>query len=247
VGADLALFQWLNKRLLEIDAESPGVVDHDFVRTYTEGWDDLAPHLLGLDADRLLSAAGIDHEEAEALARSVAANSRIVICWAMGITQHRQAVATIREMVNTILLRGSIGKTGAGVCPVRGHSNVQGDRTMGIHERPTEEFLAALGSEFGFEPPTEHGFDVVAAIEAMQRGEVDVFVGMGGNFLSASPDTAATAAALEQTRLTVQVSTKLNRSHLITGQEALVLPCLGRTEADHTGGRPQKVTVEDSM
>ena len=166
---------------------------------------------------------------------------------AMGITQHRQAVATIREMVNTLLLRGAIGKPGAGACPVRGHSNVQGDRTMGIYEKPSDAFLDALEAEFGIDAPREHGLDTVDAIGAMARGDVDVFVGMGGNFLAAAPDTNATAAALARTKLNVQVSTKLNRTHLVDAEASLILPCLGRTEVDRTGGRDQRVTVEDSM
>ncbi|MBK6855738.1 MAG: FdhF/YdeP family oxidoreductase [Microthrixaceae bacterium] len=247
VGADLALFQWLNRRLVELDAETPGVVDHGFVTSHTHGWPELAEHLAAVDSDALLAATGLPREQVEAVARLLADRRRIVICWAMGITQHRQAVATIREMVNTLLLRGAIGRPGAGVCPVRGHSNVQGDRTMGIVEKPTVEFLAALGAEFGFDAPTRHGTDVVAAIEAMARGDVDVFMAMGGNFLSASPDTEVVAEALARVGLSVAVSTKLNRSHLIGSGTALILPCLGRTEVDRTGGRVQRVTVEDSM
>lgn len=247
VGADLALFQWLNRRLVELDRQEPGVVDHEFLAAHTTGWTDLVDHLGDVDPDALLAATGLAAHEVEEVARLLAHRRRIVICWAMGITQHRQAVATIREMVNTLLLRGAIGRPGAGVCPVRGHSNVQGDRTMGIVEKPSAAFLAALGAEFAFDPPARHGHDVVGAIEAMARGEVDVFVGMGGNFLSASPDTTATAAALGRVGLTVQVSTKLNRSHLVAGRVALILPCLGRTEVDRTGGRTQRVTVEDSM
>lgn len=247
VGADLALFQWVNRRLLELDEHSPGVVDRRFVADHTVGFDALAEHLLTLEPGALLDATGVAPDEAEALARRIAASERSIICWAMGITQHRQAVATIREMVNTVLLRGSIGREGAGVCPVRGHSNVQGDRTMGITEQPADAFLDALGAVFGFSPPREPGHDVVGTIEAMARGEIDVFVGMGGNFSSAAPDTEVTAAALGRTALTVHVSTKLNRSHLCPGREALILPCLGRTDADRTGGRLQRVTVEDSM
>ena len=247
VGADLALFQWLNRRLVELDAEHPGVVDHEFLAAHTTGWAEVAEHLLAVNAPELLAATGLEASDVEEVAGLLADRRRIIICWAMGITQHRQAVATIREMVNTLLLRGAIGRPGAGVCPVRGHSNVQGDRTMGIVEQPSAAFLAALRSEFSFEPPSHHGHDVVGAIEAMARGEVDVFVGMGGNFLAASPDTGATAAALARVGLTVQVSTKLNRSHLVAGRAALILPCLGRTEVDHTGGRTQRVTVEDSM
>ena len=247
VGADLALFQYVNHRLAELEAERGGVFDHQFLAEACEGGDELLAHLRSVDTEALLAATGLDRAEVERFVELIAANSRIIVCWAMGITQHRQAVATIREVVNTLLLRGSIGKTGAGVCPVRGHSNVQGDRTMGIWEQPTDAFLDALAAEFDFEPPRDHGHDTVDAIRAMQRGEVDVFFAMGGNFLMAAPDTEATARALGHCRLTVQVSTKLNRSHLVGGQAALILPCLGRTEADHTGGRAQRITVEDSM
>ncbi|MEO6987556.1 MAG: FdhF/YdeP family oxidoreductase [Aquihabitans sp.] len=248
VGADLALFQWLNRRLIELDRERGGsVVDHAFVDDYCDGHHELVAHLEGLDSNALLAATGLSHDEVERVAQLLAERERIIICWAMGITQHRQGVATIREMTNTLLLRGAIGKPGAGVCPVRGHSNVQGDRTMGIWEKVGEPFLDALAAEFGFEPPREHGYDVVASIAAMNRGEVDVFVAMGGNFVAAAPDTGATVAGLARTRLSVQVSTKLNRSHVHGGDASLILPCLGRTEADHTGGRVQRITVEDSM
>ncbi len=247
VGADLALFQLLNRRLVELDRTEGGVLDHEFLAASCEGVEDLTAHLDALDPDALLAATGLDAAAVERLARTLAGTSRIVICWAMGITQHRQAVATIREMANLALLRGAIGRPGAGLCPVRGHSNVQGDRTMGIYEKPSAAFLDALGVAFGFEPPREPGFDVVDAIGAMARGEVDVFVAMGGNFLSAAPDTAATAGALARCRLTVQISTKLNRSHVVGGEAALILPTMGRTEIDRTGGRPQRVTVEDSM
>lgn len=248
LGADLALFQLLNRRLVELDDErGGGVLDRPFLAEHCDGVDELLAHVKTVDADALLAATGLGADEVERVAQLLAANERIVICWAMGITQHRQAVPTIREMVNTLLLRGSIGKPGAGVCPVRGHSNVQGDRTMGIYEKPADDFLDALGAEFGFDPPRDHGYDTVDAIGAMHRGEVDVFVAMGGNFLAAAPDTGVTAAALARTALTVQVSTKLNRSHVTGGAAALILPCLGRTEIDRTGGRVQRVTVEDSM
>ncbi len=247
VGADLALFQYVNRRLVELDAERGDVLDRTFLDASCDGVDELLAHLTTVDLDELLAATGLGRDEAERLVELVAAKPRIIICWAMGITQHRQAVPTIREVVNTLLLRGSIGKAGSGVCPVRGHSNVQGDRTMGIYEKPADAFLDALGDEFGFEPPREHGYDTVDAIHAMLRGDVDVFVAMGGNFLQAAPDTEATARALGRTALTVQVSTKLNRSHVVGGQAALILPCLGRTEVDRTGGREQRITVEDSM
>jgi molybdopterin-dependent oxidoreductase alpha subunit len=248
LGADLALFQLLNRRLVELDEErGGGVLDRAFLDRCCEGTDDLVGHLRGLDADALLAATGLGADEVERVARLLADRDRIIICWAMGITQHRQAVATIREFVNTLLLRGSIGRAGAGVCPVRGHSNVQGDRTMGIWEKPPEAFLDALRERFGFEPPRDHGYDTVDALGAMIRGEVDVFIGMGGNFLAASPDTEAAFAGMRRTKLSVQVSTKLNRTHVVGGEASLILPCLGRTELDRTGGRDQRVTVEDSM
>ncbi|MFI5041794.1 MAG: molybdopterin dinucleotide binding domain-containing protein, partial [Acidimicrobiales bacterium] len=190
---------------------------------------------------------GLRRADIEQAARLVLASKRIVVCWAMGLTQHRNSVATIKEVVNFCLLRGNVGRHGSGLCPVRGHSNVQGDRTMGINERPSAEFLAALGREFGFDAPSDPGLDVVDAIRAMRDGRVAVFMAMGGNFLSATPDTAVTAGALRRCRLTVQVSTKLNRSHLVHGHEALILPCLGRTERDEHAGRAQVVSVEDSM
>jgi molybdopterin-dependent oxidoreductase alpha subunit len=171
----------------------------------------------------------------------------VIACWAMGITQHRNSVATIREVVNCLLLGGHLGRPGAGVCPVRGHSNVQGDRTMGIAERPSPAFLDRLARSFGFEPPRHHGLDVVDAIRAMRDGQAKVFFALGGNFAAATPDTELTERALRRTRLTVQVSTKLNRSHLVTGAQALILPTLGRTERDVRGGAEQLVTVEDSM
>jgi molybdopterin-dependent oxidoreductase alpha subunit len=172
---------------------------------------------------------------------------RIIACWAMGLTQHEHAVANVQEVVNLLLLRGAIGRPGAGPCPVRGHSNVQGDRTMGITSRPPPELLDALERRFGFAPPRRPGLDTVGAIEAMEAGQVRLLFALGGNFLSAAPDTARTAAALRRCLLTAHVSTKLNRAHLVTGREALILPCLGRTERDLQAAGPQFVTVEDSM
>ena len=242
VAADLALFQWVNRRLV-----ARGAVDQRFIDDHCDGFADLVAHLESVDEAALLAATGIDVTLAEALVDRVASANRIIVCWAMGLTQHRQAVATIREIVNTMLLRGSIGRRGAGLCPVRGHSNVQGDRTMGIVERPTDALLDALATRFSFDPPRHHGYDTVATIEAMAAGAVDVFVGLGGNFAAAAPDTVATAAALQRCALTVQVSTKLNRSHVRCGAEALILPCLGRTEADRGPAGDRFVTVEDSM
>ncbi len=242
VGADMALFQLLNRSLLEA-----GAIDEDFLAHHTTGLTALAPYLRQLEPAALLAATGLDRADVDRLVEMAAASERTIVCWAMGLTQHKAAVATIQEIVNFLLLRGSIGKPGAGACPVRGHSNVQGDRTMGIYEKPSDQFLDRLEAEFGFDPPREHGYDTVDAIRAMRDGEVDVFFSMGGNFVAAAPDTDATAAALSRCRLTVQVSTKLNRSHVLGGQAALILPCLGRTERDVTGGHQQFVSVEDSM
>jgi len=175
------------------------------------------------------------------------ASERTVACWAMGLTQHRHAVPMISEVTNVLLMRGMIGKPGAGLCPVRGHSNVQGDRTMGIWEKMPEEFLAALDQRFGIVSPREHGLDTVGAIRAMRDGHAKVFMGMGGNFAMATPDTAVTEAALRNCALTVQVSTKLNRSHVVHGRTALILPSLGRTDRDIQNGTKQQVSVEDSM
>jgi len=242
LNGDLALFKAVNARLFELDA-----IDHAFLAAHCDGVEALRAELAALAWDDVLEATGLERDEIEQLAQLVARSERIVICWAMGLTQHRNAVATIRELVNTLLLRGAVGKPGAGACPVRGHSNVQGDRTMGIFERPDPAFLERLGAAFGFEPPRRHGLDVVGAIEAMARNEVNVFFALGGNFFSAAPDSGATAAALRRQRLTVHVSTKLNRSHLVTGRRALILPTLGRTERDVQASGAQRVTVEDSM
>ncbi|MDQ2677404.1 MAG: FdhF/YdeP family oxidoreductase [Actinomycetota bacterium] len=240
INGDLALFSLLGKRLLEDDARRGDVLDHDFIAEHTDGFEQWAEHLGGLDAEELRSACGIGATQIEAVHRAVVGSDSVIICWAMGLTQHRNSVATIREVVNYLLARGNIGRPGAGVCPVRGHSNVQGDRTMGIFEHPPA-WLPRLGEVFGFEPPRDVGFDTVASIEAMADGRAKVFIGMGGNFVSAAPDTAATAAALRRCELTVQVSTKLNRSHLDGGEVALILPARGRTD------RGPEVSVEDSM
>ncbi|MBS1563009.1 MAG: molybdopterin-dependent oxidoreductase, partial [Bacteroidetes bacterium] len=172
---------------------------------------------------------------------------KIIVCWAMGLTQHVNAVDTIKEVVNLLLLKGSIGKPGAGTCPVRGHSNVQGDRTMGIFEKPPKQLLERIKANFHFSPPEKHGYDTVASIHAMHEGKAHVFFAMGGNFLSATPDTQYTARALRKCRLTVHVSTKLNRSHLVHGEEALILPCLGRSDRDVLQGVEQFVSCENSM
>ncbi len=242
INGDLALFQAIGALLLEWDA-----LDRDFIDTYTHGFDDWAAHVRDLDWDAVHRATGLSRQVIEEAALMFLNSSATVVCWAMGITQHRNSVATIKEIVNVALLQGNIGKPGAGLCPVRGHSNVQGDRTMGIWERVPDHFLDSLRDEFGFEPPREHGFDTVDSIRAMRDGKAKVFFGMGGNFVSATPDTEVTEKAMRSTDLTVHVSTKLNRSHVVAGREALILPVLGRSEKDLTGGREQRVTVEDSM
>ncbi|WP_268788569.1 FdhF/YdeP family oxidoreductase [Nocardioides sp. Soil805] len=242
LNGDLALFQAIGSLLVEWDA-----LDHDFLSEYTTGYTEYAAHVADLDWAKVEASTGLTRAQITEAARMFADSPATITCWAMGITQHHNAVATIKEIVNVALLRGDIGKPGAGVCPVRGHSNVQGDRTMGIWERVPDHFLDAIRDEFGFEPPREHGFDTVGAIQALRDGKARVFMGMGGNFVGAAPDTEATEAAMRNAALTVHVSTKLNRSHVVHGGEALILPVLGRSEKDLTGGRVQRVTVEDSM
>jgi molybdopterin-dependent oxidoreductase alpha subunit len=242
VNGDLALFSAVNQQLLEADA-----LDHAFLADACDGVDALREHHDALHWPDVLAATGLTRTQVDEFTQLVTGSQRTVVCWAMGLTQHRNSVATIREVVNLLLLRGMIGKPGAGLCPVRGHSNVQGDRTMGIHERPSADVLDRMEAALGFPMPREHGVDVVGAIEAMRDGKVKVFFAMGGNFHSAAPDTAATAAALRSTRLTVHVATKPNRSHVTPGATALLLPTLGRTERDAQSSGEQVVTVEDSM
>jgi molybdopterin-dependent oxidoreductase alpha subunit len=242
LSGDQALFAALAR--LTVDA---GAVDEEFVAAYCSEFAEYLAHLERLDWDDVLTATGLTREQIEALAKRYRESERVIVCWAMGLTQHRDAVATIQEITNLMLLRGNIGKRGAGLCPVRGHSNVQGDRTMGIWEKMPQPFLDALGAEFAFTPRSDHGLDSVDTIRAMRDGRVRAFLSMGGNFVSATPDTTATAAAMSALDLTVHVSTKLNRSHALCGQESLILPCLGRTERDDQLTGPQAVTVEDSM
>ncbi|WP_329017178.1 FdhF/YdeP family oxidoreductase [Streptomyces sp. NBC_00690] len=244
IGGDQALFRLLNRLILEAGADA---VDQPFIDEHTHGYEEFRAAALAADWDETLAATGLERTEIERALAMVLASERTIVCWAMGLTQHKHSVATIREVVNFLLLRGSIGRPGAGVCPVRGHSNVQGDRTMGIFERPASAFLDALEREFGFAPPRHHGFDVVRSIEALRDGRAKVFFAMGGNFVAATPDTDVTEAAIRKARLTVHVSTKLNRSHAVTGRRALILPTLGRTDKDVQAGGRQVVTVEDSM
>ncbi|MCY0935296.1 FdhF/YdeP family oxidoreductase [Streptomyces sp. H34-S4] len=243
IGGDQALFRLLNKLVIE----AGGATDDEFIREHTHGYEEFAATARDTDWAETLTATGLTRPEIENALAMVLASERTIVCWAMGLTQHKHSVATIREVVNLLLLRGNIGRPGAGVCPVRGHSNVQGDRTMGIFERPADAFLDALDKEFGITSPREHGFDVVRSIQALRDGEAKVLFAMGGNFVGATPDTEVTEAAIRRASLTVHVSTKLNRSHAVTGKHALILPTLGRTDKDVQASGKQFVTVEDSM
>ena len=248
IAGDLALMTGIAKALLDAEERAPGTVfDHDFIGRHTHGVDALLADLRTQSWEVITGESAVPRETIERIAAMISARERVIIAWAMGLTQQPQAVAAIEAIVNVVLLRGSIGKAGAGLLPVRGHSNVQGDRTVGVWERMPEPFLQRLGAEFGFEPPRHHGLDTVETLKAMHAGRVKVFVGMGGNFLSAGPDTAYAAEALRRCRLTVHVSTKLNRGHLITGRRALILPTLGRAERDVQASGPQFVTIENSM
>ena len=242
INGDVALLKGVMKGLLEIDA-----IDSEFVYAKTAGFIQFSEALEHVTWEEIIENSGITKIEIEQAVQILCKSKATITCWAMGLTQHKNAVATIQEIVNLALLQGNIGKPGAGLCPVRGHSNVQGDRTMGIWEKPKSEFLDALQREFNFEPPRHPGFDTVEAIKAMHEGKAKIFFAMGGNFLSATPDTEFTAAALQRCKLTAHVATKLNRSHLITGEQALILPCLGRTEIDEQTSGAQFVSTENSM
>ena len=242
LGGDAALMHGLMKIQLENDA-----LDHDFIKNSTTGFEDVVSRVAKTSWERIVDDSGLNQVDIVSAGQMLSNSKATIACWAMGLTQHRNGVAVIQEVTNLLLMGGHIGKKGAGLCPVRGHSNVQGDRTVGIWERPSEKFLQKLDEACGIVSPREHGVDVVEAIEKMREGEVDLFFCMGGNFLSATPDTLATAEGLNRVKLTVQVSTKLNRSHLVTGENALILPCLGRTEIDVQESGKQFVTVENSM
>ncbi|MFT3735335.1 MAG: FdhF/YdeP family oxidoreductase [Rhodocyclaceae bacterium] len=242
IGGDLAVAKGLVKAVLEAGAE-----DVPFIAEHTEGFGELRREVLAESWSAIEAASGLTVAQIREAADIYITSRASIVTWGMGITQHKHSVATIQMLVNLLLVRGNIGKPGAGACPVRGHSNVQGDRTMGIYEKPSEAFLDKLGAAFDFAPPRKHGHDVVGAIEAMLAGDAKVFFAMGGNFAAATPDTEQTWKALRRCALTVHVTTKLNRSHLVHGQEALILPCLGRTEIDVQASGPQGVTVEDSM
>ncbi len=247
INGDVALLKGVMKEVLALEKEKGGVLDRAFFAEHTSGFEALEASLAAMKTSELVEESGVSHETMREIAEVYASSERVIACWAMGITQHENGVDNVREILNLLLLRGNIGRAGAGVCPVRGHSNVQGDRTVGIYEAPSEAFLARIDAATGIVSPRVHGYDAVATLGAMEEGRVRVFMALGGNFAAATPDTARTFRALAKVGLTVQVSTKLNRSHLETGEAALILPCLGRSERDERGGKPQFVTVENSM
>ena len=248
LGGDMALLQAVSKRVLDAEAARPGtVLDRDFLDRHCDGLDEFTAHLAHLDEQAVLDATGLTVAEIDELADRYLKADRVIITWAMGLTQHKKAVSSIREIVNLLLLRGNMGKPGAGASPIRGHSNVQGDRTMGVWEKMPPAFLDALQAEFGFDPPREDGVDAVQGIHALAKGEIKVWFAVGGNLVGAISDTAAAEAAMRGTELTVQVSTKLNRSHVVVGAEALILPTLGRTDIDRQQSGEQFVSVEDSV
>lgn len=252
LGGDMAVLRGMAKYLLQWEREAqasgaPAVFDHAFIAQHSAGVDDYLATVEATPWEQIEAQSGLSLAEIEQAAQMYCKAGKVIMCWAMGITQHRHSVATIQEIANLMLLRGNLGVPGAGLCPVRGHSNVQGDRTMGINERPPVALLDALEKRFGFKVPRHNGHNTVEAIGAMLAGQAKVFIGLGGNFAQATPDTERTAQALRNCALTVQISTKLNRSHLIHGKDALILPCLGRTDIDLQAEGAQAVTVEDSF
>jgi len=247
VGGDAALVQGMMKALIAWDRAGEPVLDHAFIAQHTSGFEALAAHLELLSWDEIEAGCGLPRAQIEEAARIYAGARATILCYGMGLTQHRDSSSTVQQLVNLLLLKGNIGRPGAGVCPLRGHSNVQGDRTVGIWEKPSEAFLSAMDRVFAFHAPRAHGHTVVEAIAAMERGEARAFVGLGGNFAVAAPDPIRTFAAMRTLDLTVHVATKLNRTHLLPGRESFLLPCLGRTEIDEQAGGRQAVTVEDSM
>ncbi|MEH6679456.1 MAG: FdhF/YdeP family oxidoreductase [Sediminicola sp.] len=247
INQDVPLIKLIMKKLLALDQEKGGVLDHGFIAKYTYGYESLVKDLDLYTELELLGHCGVPEREVDRAVALVAANKKIIICWAMGLTQHKNGVDNIKECVNLLLLKGSLGKEGAGTCPVRGHSNVQGDRSVGIMHMVSDTLNSAIERTFGFRPPTEEGLDVVHSIRAMYEGRAKVFMALGGNFAAAASDTEYTAKALQKCDLVVNISTKLNRSHLVTGKTALILPTLGRSETDSNGGSQRFITVENSM
>ena len=242
IGGDAALMKGFIKTHIQ-----KGQTDASFIKNSTRGYEAMCQQAIATSWKEIVRDTGLDREVIESVGALLASSNATIACWAMGLTQQPNGVAVIQEVVNLLLMGGHVGKPGAGFCPVRGHSNVQGDRTVGIWEAPSDAFLDRMEKGLGFPMPRKHGYDVVNAIRAMNKGKVSVFFCMGGNFLSATPDTHQTAKGLRKIDLTVQVSTKLTRSHLITGKTAIILPCLGRTEIDQQADGEQFVTVENSM
>lgn len=247
VNGDVALLKGLSKALIEADAADGGVLDREFIETRTRGFGAFRDDLDRTEWPDIVAAAGVTEAAIRQAARIAIEADSTICCWAMGLTQHPNAVGNVQSIVNFLMLRGNLGRPGAGACPVRGHSNVQGDRTMGITDHPSAEHLEALDREFGMRAPTAPGLNAVDAIRAMGAGKARVFIALGGNFAAATPDPGFTEAALRRCRLTVQVSTKLNRSHVVAGETALILPALGRTDLDETPAGEQFVTCENSM
>ncbi|EIK95403.1 oxidoreductase alpha (molybdopterin) subunit [Pseudomonas sp. M47T1] len=252
LGGDMAVFRGMAKFLLQWEREAqakgePAVFDHAFIAEHTTGMDAYLAEVDATPWPHIIEQSGLSLADIELAASMYRKAERVIMCWAMGLTQHKHSVPTIQEVINVQLLRGNVGRPGAGLSPVRGHSNVQGDRTMGIDEKPSKALLDAIEKRFNFTVPREVGHNAVQAIGAMERGEAKVFIALGGNFAQATPDTPRTHAALRKCDLTVHIATKLNRSHLVTGRDALILPCLGRTEIDVQVNGPQGITVEDTF
>jgi len=247
INQDVALLKLIMKKLLEMDTKSRDIFDHDFIINNTSGYQEFVDSLELTKEKELLRASGVSLEDVHAAVELIGNKKKIIICWAMGLTQHKNGVENIKECVNLLLLKGSIGKPGAGTCPVRGHSNVQGDRTVGIIHKNVPHITKNIKAEFGIESPVEAGYDTVEAIQAMYAGRVKVFMSLGGNFVSAASDTLYTSEAIQNCKLTVTVSTKLNRQHTIAGETSIILPTLGRSEKDEKDGKLRKVSVENSM
>jgi molybdopterin-dependent oxidoreductase alpha subunit len=247
IGGDMALMRGVAKAVLEAAENDPAAIDREFIDFHTHGFEAYRALVASTPWSDLVQGSGISETDIRKLADMYIASQRVIFAWCLGLTQHEHGVDTVSELMNVLLLRGNIGREGAGPCPVRGHSNVQGNRTCGIDSRPASAFLDRLAEVCGIEPPREHGLGVVGTIEAMHRGDVKVFVALGGNFALATPDLTYTAEALRNCELTVQVSTKLNRSHLLHGNRALILPCLARSDKDRQKSGEQGITVEDAM
>jgi molybdopterin-dependent oxidoreductase alpha subunit len=252
VGGDLAALKGMIKAILEADEAAlasghPSVLDVDFIRGHTAGFDALRADVAATTWPAIVAESGLSKAELEAAAHVYMEASAVIACWGMGITQHERGTQNVQYIANLLLLRGNIGRPGAGLVPVRGHSNVQGDRTVGINERPPAALLDRIEQVFGFKVPRKHGHDVGTALEAMIAGTAKAFIALGGNFVAASPDTDRISAAIRKLRLTVHVSTKLNRSHLVHGEQAYILPCIARSEEIRENGQPQFLTVEDAM